>query len=292
MTTQLSVVIPTRDRAQSVCSAVASVLDQARDDVEVVVVDDASRDGTRAALARVDDARLRVVDGGGHGAASARNVGAAAACGTAVVFLDSDDIALPGWVAFFVASLAGGRNELASCGAVQRFADGDRRTVLPARLGPAYASIEALFLPGTYGLMKQVFDSVGGFDAEMPAAQHTELALRLAQVHGSLRTVVTHDVLLEMDRAAGRSGIRTDDRAVFEGSVRLITKHGDALRRDRRDYSNQAATAAYRALRLGRYHDSVKWYKESLRFSPRPRRAARLVHAAALALVGPDRPRA
>jgi len=95
----VSVVIPTFNRANSIVTAVNSVLAQGPRVREVIVVDDCSEDETRqlvTALAEVDDrVRLLTADrnrGGGH----ARNLGIDAARAPLLAFLDSDDLWLEG----------------------------------------------------------------------------------------------------------------------------------------------------------------------------------------------------
>ena len=73
----VSVVIPTYNRARYVVEAVRSVLDQTDPDFELIVVDDGSTDGTRAALAPYLD-RLRYLAQENRGMASARGTGASA----------------------------------------------------------------------------------------------------------------------------------------------------------------------------------------------------------------------
>jgi glycosyltransferase involved in cell wall biosynthesis len=76
---------------------VASALAQRAGAVEVIVVDDASTDGTAELLQKTFGAQVRVLrleTRGGPGAA--RNAGALLAGGEFVAFLDSDDVWLPG----------------------------------------------------------------------------------------------------------------------------------------------------------------------------------------------------
>lgn len=94
--TEVSVVIPTRNRAAFVGDAVATALGQAGVDLEVIVVDDASDDSTPERVRRIADPRVRLVRrerAGGPG--SARNAGAEAARGEWVAFLDDDDLWAP-----------------------------------------------------------------------------------------------------------------------------------------------------------------------------------------------------
>jgi glycosyltransferase involved in cell wall biosynthesis len=94
----LSVVIPSRDKASSLALTLTCLCTQTWPDVEVVVVDDGSRDTTADVIAAFSDGRLplRPVRLDGRGRAAARNAGAAVADGDVVVFLD-DDILVPAW---------------------------------------------------------------------------------------------------------------------------------------------------------------------------------------------------
>ena len=92
---QYSVVIPTYNRREKVQEAIDSVLAQRQVDLEIIVVDDGSNDGTAAALAQYGNSiRYRHQTNGGP--AAARNLGIAMARGEWIAFLDSDDLWLPG----------------------------------------------------------------------------------------------------------------------------------------------------------------------------------------------------
>jgi glycosyltransferase involved in cell wall biosynthesis len=96
MTPDVSVVVPTYDRAHTLGASLASLFAQTGVALEVIVVDDGSTDGTRALLAACDDPRLRVEHAAHGGIAAARNRGLAAARAPVIAFHDSDDLALPG----------------------------------------------------------------------------------------------------------------------------------------------------------------------------------------------------
>ena len=99
MSPLVSVVLAARDARATIDQAVTSVLRQSLRDLELVVVDDGSVDGTGALLADVGDPRLRVVRNDQPlGLAGALNAGLGEARGRYVARLDADDIARPAWL--------------------------------------------------------------------------------------------------------------------------------------------------------------------------------------------------
>jgi glycosyltransferase involved in cell wall biosynthesis len=94
---QVSVVIPVRDGEQFLAEALDSVLAQTLSDLEVVVVDDGSTDGTPAILAEVArrDPRLRVLRQEPGGLTVALNAGCSLATAPLIARMDGDDVMLP-----------------------------------------------------------------------------------------------------------------------------------------------------------------------------------------------------
>jgi glycosyltransferase involved in cell wall biosynthesis len=92
----VSVVVPTHDRRDLLLRTLRSVLAQQAVALEVLVVDDASIDGTADAVAGLGDPRVRLIrhDRVARVAAS-RNAGIAAARGTWIALLDDDDLWSP-----------------------------------------------------------------------------------------------------------------------------------------------------------------------------------------------------
>ena len=91
---EISVIIPTFNRAEHVIRAIESVLSQSYKDYEIIVVDDGSTDKTKDALEHYMD-RIKYIYQDNSGVSSARNKGIMAARGEWVAFLDSDDEWLP-----------------------------------------------------------------------------------------------------------------------------------------------------------------------------------------------------
>ncbi|MCH1882336.1 glycosyltransferase family 2 protein [Agrococcus sp. ARC_14] len=90
----VSVVVPTSNVATWIDECLHSLLTQELDDLEVIVVDDRSSDGTveRARAVARRDRRVRVIAGAVTGGGSARNLGVELARGTYLAFADGDDL--------------------------------------------------------------------------------------------------------------------------------------------------------------------------------------------------------
>jgi glycosyltransferase involved in cell wall biosynthesis len=92
----VTVVVPTRNRATYLPRCIAAVLGQEGVTVELIVVDDASTDETPAVLDALRDERVRVVRlDEQRGVSRARNLGIGLASAPWVAFLDDDDLWAP-----------------------------------------------------------------------------------------------------------------------------------------------------------------------------------------------------
>jgi glycosyltransferase involved in cell wall biosynthesis len=109
--TQVSVVIPTFNRANLLPRAIGSVLAQDHGNLEVIVVDDGSTDETPAVMAEqmASDPRVRYIRQDNAGAPTARNRGVQAARGDWIAFQDSDDEWAPGFLASVLPQAAANR---------------------------------------------------------------------------------------------------------------------------------------------------------------------------------------
>src|SRR3954452_2100338 len=106
MSERASVVISNHNYCRFLPEAIASAQRQTYPDVEVLVVDDGSTDGSRDMLAGRTDVEVVLKQNGGQ--TSAMNIGFAASRGDVVIFLDSDDVLLPTAVEAAIARLRGG----------------------------------------------------------------------------------------------------------------------------------------------------------------------------------------
>jgi glycosyltransferase involved in cell wall biosynthesis len=190
-TPDISVVLATYDRRPSLPRAIASVL--AQDDVhfELIVVDDASRDGTADYLAKHCDPRIRVITAERNGGPSAaRNLGLKAARAGIVAFLDSDDAYLPRRLAAPLAAFAADGGLVCTLSSATRH---DRKRPREARIpavrlaAPAFewalicdlVPVEATSITAR----REAALAVGGFCERLRLIEDREFLIRLAR-HG------------------------------------------------------------------------------------------------------------
>ncbi|MBT1074658.1 glycosyltransferase family 2 protein [Geobacter grbiciae] len=94
MSIEVSVIIPTYNRANLIEQTITSIINQTLLPKEIIVVDDGSTDNTEEVVRQLGT-RVRYLRIDNSGQCRARNVGVSAATSTWVAFCDSDDLWLP-----------------------------------------------------------------------------------------------------------------------------------------------------------------------------------------------------
>ena len=88
----ISVVIPTYNREKTIKRAIDSILNQTYKDIEIIIVDDCSKDNTEEIIKQYKDNRIKYIKlDKNSGACAARNKGIELAKGQYIAFQDSDD---------------------------------------------------------------------------------------------------------------------------------------------------------------------------------------------------------
>jgi len=201
---RISVVIPCHNGAEFLTEALDSVAAQTRAPDEVVVVDDASTDGS-AALARAWGATVvRLEAHRGEGAA--RNAGLRAAAHPFVAWLDADDRWRPRHLEVVGGLLASSPDAVAAFGGAVRF--GGRAGAVPGYVppGPPVRLLETAFSTWlqttiTCVLRRDPVLALGGFAEDEQASVDFDLWLRLAAEHSF---VATDEVTAEWRAHAGQ----------------------------------------------------------------------------------------
>jgi glycosyltransferase involved in cell wall biosynthesis len=189
MDPKVSVIIPTKNRADYLSSAIQSVLDQTFGDFEIIVVDGASTDNTREVIDKFDDQRIRYIrEKKDKGASASRNIGIKHSRGRFIAFLDDDDR----WMPSKLEKQLDLFNKNPDVGLVYtglwRFNDSGktmgRARNLPSVRGNIYRKLfRANYVGGcsTVLVRRECLEKVGLFDENLPAAEDIDLWIRLAK---------------------------------------------------------------------------------------------------------------
>ena len=100
---QISIVSPLYNKQATIQRAIRSVIAQGIPEIQIIVVDDGSTDGSAEEVKAITDERITLIQQANAGPGRARNVGASQARAELLSFLDADDEWQPG---FLIAGLA------------------------------------------------------------------------------------------------------------------------------------------------------------------------------------------
>jgi len=219
---KVATVIPVRNRATFIARALNSVASQTYQSAEIVVIDDASTDGTPdivSGLAKqIPNIHLIKLQQN-VGAGEARNVGIRQASSDLIAFLDSDDIWYPEKLEKQISEFKCNNGVIAVFSG-SRAIHGDRTF---AHIPPLDVTLTDLYYSNRLSttssavVLKKALEEVGGFDRLLPSCEDWDLFIRLAEI-GKIRVV--QEELIEFwnhegDRISNNKlGILTGDEIV------------------------------------------------------------------------------
>jgi GT2 family glycosyltransferase len=234
----VSVVIPCWNQGHYLGEAIESVLAQTYPELELIVVDDGSRDNSYEVAARFPGVRcLRQPN---RGVAAARNAGLAESRGEFSIFLDADDRLLPGALEVGMRALlatpkaafaAGMPRDVGRDGAILRDA------VQPLVTRNHYVELlKDCFIWSGSSLVyrRAALEAAGGFGERLEAADDYELYLKLARSY----PVLCHDTVVTEYRRHGSNTTRNP--------ALVLTSQLQVLNRQRRHLRSREERAARR----------------------------------------------
>jgi len=238
----VSVVIPTRDRPAWLRRSVSSALAQQGADVEVVVVDD----GSREPPSLPEDERVRLLrHEQPRGVAHARNAGLAAARGDWVAFLDDDDWWAPTKLTRQLTAAYEAQADFAWCGGFTVDPAGRVLNVDP--IGAPEPDLHAALLRmntipcGCSNVVArtELLRHIGGFDPQFSVLADWDLNVRLSAAG---RGASTPELLIAYSLHAGN--MHYSDAAAWSDKRRFDAKH--ELERDGRALDDEAWWLSWR----------------------------------------------
>ncbi len=180
---EVSVIIPTHNRANYLSKAIQSVLEQSFTAAEIIVVDDGSTDSTTD-LVRQQFPQVKLIKQDSLGVSAARNAGIKQVSGDWIAFLDSDDT----WLGRKLEQQLKAVRENPELKAIHTdeiwVRNGVRVNAMQKHRKPSgWIYPECLPLccvsPSSVLLHKEVFDHCGTFDEKLVACEDYDLWLRI-----------------------------------------------------------------------------------------------------------------
>lgn len=260
MNPKVSVVIPTYNRATNVQAGIKSVLAQTFSDLEVIVIDDGSSDGTGQILREAFGDRIRYIGQANQGASVARNRGVEEARGEWIAFLDSDDIWEKDKLEWQFKALEQFSPRCGGCYTDVRFFNHSETKTMFQLAEESYRHtgitganpdvLRLLVRPGGAGMVvclssflgrTDAIRKTGGFDTKLLYSQDSEFLFRLAMITGFCyvnRPLVLFDRSPAEIRHVGVSSewnklefFLQDSQVRLEGLLRLTEGQPPAIRR-------------------------------------------------------------
>jgi len=179
----VSIIMPVYNRADIVLNAVGTVLNQTYENLELIIVDDASTDDTVDVLKSISDERVNVICSKINGGSSAaRNIGLSKANGDYILYLDSDNE----WEYNYIDAVMGAFLELPDADAIYsgQFL---YRNLGDSPFAVRFGSLnKSLLLNGNYidlnclAHKKTVYDKLGGFDESLNRLVDWDFVLKIS----------------------------------------------------------------------------------------------------------------
>lgn len=229
MAVDITIVIPSRNRARRLPSAINSALGQVDIDAEVIVVDDGSIDDVSRDLAYYRPHGVRVITHPHNlGVSAARNSGLFAASASFTAFLDDDDTWAPVKLRSQLARFAVMPKAAWSFTAARSVSPG--RQLISVDVPPMCESLESQLLVGnvipgggsSVVVKTEAARELGGFDENLSALADWDLWIRLA---ASFPAAIVDEPLT--DYLLNPDGMIVRDERILDEFDRLVTKHAD-----------------------------------------------------------------
>jgi len=272
MSSLVSVIIPTYNRAAVVARAITSVLAQDHAPIEIIVVDDASTDDTQRVVEGLGDARIRyIARSENRGAAAARNTGIRAARGAFIAFLDSDDEYLPGRLsaqvrAFEALDAATGLVFVNYCEIGK-----DRTVRFPPEVKSGYVELGRDFPasiccnpPSAWMVRRSCFETAGLFDEGLWTMEDLDMFARLVR---KAPAYYLAGILLYKHVYTNQEG-KVPDRYAETTGERILQKWLPEMRRDRRFLFKFYTMMAKDMARAGKTQKACRFLRQAYFLDP------------------------
>lgn len=186
----VSIVIPIYNGEKYIEATMRSILDQSYGNLEVICIIDGTVDRSKEIILTLEDPRIAVLEQENRGAAFTRNRGLSLASGDYILFLDQDDLLMPGYVESTVREM----ERMKSTGVIVNgyLIDSQGRTIRrmyrfnkPDMLLGKLVKGNQMYTTSQVMLRRETLLQIGGFDENAGTADDWDMWIRQAR-HGKL----------------------------------------------------------------------------------------------------------
>jgi glycosyltransferase involved in cell wall biosynthesis len=227
-----SVIIPTYNRAHILSKTLESVLNQTIDDYEIIIVDDCSTDNTVEFMNNFNNHKIKFIrhqkqEGGG----AARNTGVQHSSGRYLAFLDSDDIWYPTKLEKQLNKFKNSSKDTGLIYTWLAYYEDDNFSFYKKSnfKGKIYKNLLIKNVVGTTSSVitkRHIFDSVQGFDVNLPAKQDQDLWIRIAKKY---KIDFIPEVLVRVNQLKSSERITNNKDALYTARKMFLNKYRDDL---------------------------------------------------------------
>jgi glycosyltransferase involved in cell wall biosynthesis len=265
------VIIPTHNRLKTLPGALQSVLNQTFQDLEILIVDDGSTDGTQDWLRALQDPRVFYIClEASHGAGAARNQGLRYVQNEWVAFQDSDDTWVPDKLEKQLA-MADLHPEYGVIYCRCSRSSTDRTYVFPPLHAANHSgSIFDVLLGGnlistqTALVKKECFERYGRFDESLPPLEDWEFFLRVSR---DVSMGMVDEILV--DAPFSEDSISKQDAMWIRSFQALLEMYSDDYKARPHVLAKHTGTIADRLCMAGRWNEGRQHFAKAFRMNPK-----------------------
>lgn len=268
----VSVVITTYNRADLVGDAIDSVLDQSYENLELIIVDDASTDDTQSVIEQYNDERMTYVkhDTNQH-LSAARNTGIKMSSGKYISFLDDDDVWKKTKLERQVEKFENASDQfgLVYCW-MDYYNNGkvikERHPTLRGDIYPRPLSSQPLGNGSTWLVRADVFEVVGNFDEDIHRGVDGDFLRRLCQEY---HVDYVPEVLVVYRVGHGSSRITAEDEEGIKTAIESESSKIEKYKLEFQNFPKQEAIVrakmGWRWTQIGEWQNAFSEFKHAVR---------------------------
>ncbi len=268
---EVSVIIPTYNRAHLIKRAIQSVLNQTYQNFEIIVVDDGSVDNTEEVVKNFNNQKIRYIRyNENKGVAAARNTGIKATRGDYIAFQDSDDEWFPNKLERQMEVFKNVSPEVGVVYTGTWRIRNNERIYLPLftgkqREGNICKELKENFvMPAPAAIVKkECFNRVGMFEERLPRLVDWELWLRISKYYEF--KYISEPLVTQYYTP---NSISTDLNAYIEAHKLILEKHFEEFKKNKKLLAKHLLAIGTRLCLVGKTPQGRRYFLESFKTFP------------------------